>query len=131
MEEMVDKWHTLGFVVQQGNTFVEVDRCDTTFITLLTLSLNFQDVPQGPVGLSRKTALAVSFEVKSTGSAVTLEVQPGDLPTHPRLTLPRGATLHLRGVLAHLHTRRRRATLHPGRSGAAVGGIWSDGMRGG
>jgi hypothetical protein len=87
MEEMVDEWHTLGFVVRQGNVFVEVDRCDTTFITLLTPSLNFQDVPQGPVGMSRKTALAVSFEVKSTGSAVTLEVQPGDLPTHPRLRL--------------------------------------------
>src|SRR6185436_18696088 len=29
----------------------------------------------------------VSFEVMSTGSAVTLEVLPGDGPAHPRLTL--------------------------------------------
>jgi L-Lysine epsilon oxidase N-terminal/L-lysine epsilon oxidase C-terminal domain/von Willebrand factor type A domain len=85
--EMVAEWHTLGFVVRQGNQYVEVDRCDTTFVTLLTPHLDFQDVPQGPMGMSRKTALAIAFEVKSTGAAVTLEVQPGDGPTHPRVTL--------------------------------------------
>jgi hypothetical protein len=77
----------LGFVIRQGNEYVEVDRCDTAFVTLLTSALNFQDVPQGAVGMSRKTALAVVFEVKSPGGPVTLEVQPGDMPTHPRLTL--------------------------------------------
>lgn len=85
--EMINEWHTLGFVVRQGSQYVEVDRCDTTFITLLTPHLDFQDVPQGPMGMARKTALAVAFEVRSPGSAVTLEVQSGDEPTHPRLTL--------------------------------------------
>ena len=86
-EDMAAKWHTLGFVVEQAGQFVEVERCDTAFIQLLTPHLSFQDVPQGPMGMSRKTALAVSFEVMSTGSAVTLEVLPGDGPVHPRLTL--------------------------------------------
>lgn len=85
--DMVNEWHTLGFVVAQGSEYVEVDRCDTSFITLVTPHLTFQDVPQGPMGMSRKAALAIAFEVRSTGSAVTLEVQPGDGPAHPRLTL--------------------------------------------
>ena len=87
-EEMVAEWHTLGFVVKQGSQYVEVDRCDATFITLLTPHLNFQDVPQGPSGMSRKTALAVVFEVKSTGAAVTLDLQAGSGPSHARLTVP-------------------------------------------
>ncbi|TMQ17421.1 MAG: VWA domain-containing protein, partial [Deltaproteobacteria bacterium] len=87
MLDMVSKWHSLGFVVKQGSQYVEVDRCDATYITLLTPHLDFQDVPEGPMGMSRKTALAIEFEVSSTGAAVTLEVQPGDGPTHPRVTL--------------------------------------------
>jgi hypothetical protein len=86
-EDMAAKWHTLGFVVEQGGQFVEVERCDTSFIQLLTPNLVFQDVPQGPMGMARKTALAVSFEVMSTGGAVTLEVLSGNGPSHPRLTL--------------------------------------------
>jgi hypothetical protein len=84
---MVSRWSTLGFIVKQGNDYVEVERCDTPFIALLTPHLSFQDVPQGPMGMSRKTALAIEFEVESS-SAVTLEVKPGDGPTHARLTLP-------------------------------------------
>ncbi len=84
---MVSDWNKLGFVIRQGNQYFEVDRCDMTFITLLTPHLNFQDVPQGPMNMSRKTALAIAFEVKSTGGAVTLEVQPGDGPSHLRFTL--------------------------------------------
>jgi hypothetical protein len=87
MLEMASEWHTLGFVVREGDEYVEVDRCDTTFVALLTPHLNFQDVPQGPMGMYRRTALAVSFEVRSTGEPVTLEVRPADQPTHPRLTL--------------------------------------------
>ncbi len=83
MEDMVTLWHTLGFVVKQGDEYVEVDRCDASFITLITPSLVFQDVPQGPMGMARKTALAIVFEVKSTGSAVTLEFESG--PAHARL----------------------------------------------
>jgi hypothetical protein len=76
-DDMVTMWNTLGFVVQQGSSFVEVARCDTASITLVTPSLNFQDVPQGPNGMSRKQALAVVFEVQSTAAAVTLQFQSG------------------------------------------------------
>lgn len=81
--DMVNSWHTLGFVVRQGNQQLEVDRCAGTFITLLTPHLNFQDVPQGPLGTARKTALAIVFEIKSTGGPVTLDIQTP--PAHPRL----------------------------------------------
>jgi hypothetical protein len=76
-DTMVTDWNTLGFVVQQGSTYVEVGRCGTPSITLVTPSLNFQDVPQGPSGMSRKQALAVVFEVSSPSSAVTLQFQSG------------------------------------------------------
>ncbi|MBS1912917.1 MAG: LodA/GoxA family CTQ-dependent oxidase [Bacteroidetes bacterium] len=87
MQDMVTDWPILGFVVQQNGSFVEVERCDVTFITLVTPGLNFQDVPQGPMGMSRKSALAIAFEVKSAGAPVTLEVNPGDLPSNLRLRL--------------------------------------------
>jgi len=83
MDDMVTKWNTLGFVVKQGDTYVEVGRCDTPSITLVTPALNFQDVPQGPSGMSRKQALAAAFEVQSTGAAVTFKFQSG--PTFVRL----------------------------------------------
>lgn len=82
-DTMVTDWNTLGFVVQQGGVFVEVDRCGTPSITLVTPSLNFQDVPQGPSGMSRKQALAVVFEVQSPTAAVTLQFQSG--PSFVRL----------------------------------------------
>ena len=87
MLEMVSEWHTLGFVIRQGSEYVEVDRCDATFITLLTHHLDFRDVAEGPLGMPRKVPLAIAFEVRSPGAAVTLEVQPGDGPAHPRLQL--------------------------------------------
>jgi hypothetical protein len=82
-EDMVASWSTLGFVVQQGSEYVEVDRCDTGFIQLMTPSLVYDDVPQGHMGTSRKLSLPIVFEVRSTGAAVTLELQPG--PLSPRL----------------------------------------------
>ena len=82
-DTMVTDWSTLGFVVQQGSAYVEVGRCGTPSITLVTPSLNFQDVPQGPSGMSRKQALAVVFEVSSPSSAVTLKFQSG--PSFARL----------------------------------------------
>jgi hypothetical protein len=85
-EDMVAKWHTLGFVVRQGAQHVEVERCDTGSITLLTPLLNFQNVPQGPMGMVREVALAISFEVISPSNAVTLEYAPGGAPAHPQLT---------------------------------------------
>lgn len=92
-EDMVAFWHTLGFVVPQGASYVEANRCGTPSITLVTPALNFRDVPQGPGGTSRKLGLAVTFEVQSVGSVVTLQFDTG--PTHVRLarvtTTPQGA----------------------------------------
>lgn len=82
-DAMVSDWNTLGFVVQQGNGYVEVERCGTPSITLLTPLLNFQDVPQGANGMSRKQGLAAVFEVSSTSTAVTLQFQSG--PSFVRL----------------------------------------------
>ena len=85
MDEMVTLWHTLGFVVRQGTEHVEVEHCDEASITLLTPHLQFTDVPQGPMGMVREAALAVSFEVLSPGSAVTLDYAPGGAPANPQL----------------------------------------------
>ncbi|WKB50591.1 LodA/GoxA family CTQ-dependent oxidase [Eleftheria terrae] len=84
-EDMVAKWHTLGFVVRQGSEHVEVDRCGEASITLLTPHLDFVDIPQGPMGMVREQPLAISFEVVSTAAAVTLEYAPGGAPAHPQL----------------------------------------------
>lgn len=84
-EEMVQKWNQLGFVVRQGDQLVESERCDTSSITLLTPLLNFKDVPQGPMGMVREIALAISFEVISPSSAVTLQYAPGGAPANPQL----------------------------------------------
>ncbi|TCC31051.1 LodA/GoxA family CTQ-dependent oxidase [Kribbella speibonae] len=85
MDDMVTLWHTLGFVVEQGAEHVEVEHCDESSITLLTPELRFIDVPQGPMGMVREAALAISFEVLSPGSAVTLDYAPGGAPAHPQL----------------------------------------------
>jgi hypothetical protein len=83
--DMVNKWHTLGFVVRQGSQHVEVERCDTATITLLTPHLNFIDIPQGPMGMVREQPLAITFEVISPSVAITLEYAPGGAPSHPQL----------------------------------------------
>jgi L-Lysine epsilon oxidase N-terminal/L-lysine epsilon oxidase C-terminal domain/von Willebrand factor type A domain len=84
-EDMVANWHSLGFVVKQGNVHVEVERCDTATITLLTPYLNFIDIPQGPMGMVREQPLAISFEVSAPSTAVTLEYAPGGGLTHLQL----------------------------------------------
>jgi len=84
-DDMVSKWNQLGFVVRQGNQLVETARCNTSSITLLTPLLSFQDVPQGPMGMVRETALAIAFDVISTGASVTLQYAPGGGPSHPQL----------------------------------------------
>ncbi|WP_298835210.1 LodA/GoxA family CTQ-dependent oxidase [uncultured Piscinibacter sp.] len=84
-EDLVERWHTLGFVVAQGASHVEVERCDTATINLLTPHLNFIDVPQGPMGMVREQPLAISFEVVAPSAAVTLEYAPGGGPTHAQL----------------------------------------------
>ena len=82
---MVDNWHKLGFIVRQEAQHVEVDRCDLASINLLTPLLNFQDVPQGPMGMVREVPLAIAFEVISPSSAVTLQYAAGGAPSHPQL----------------------------------------------
>jgi hypothetical protein len=84
-QDMVDKWNKLGFIVRQGAQHVEVNRCDLASINLLTPILNFQHVPQGPMGMVREVALAITFEVISPSSAVTLQYAPGGAPMHPQL----------------------------------------------
>jgi L-Lysine epsilon oxidase N-terminal/L-lysine epsilon oxidase C-terminal domain/von Willebrand factor type A domain len=84
-QDMVDEWHKLGFILRNGTQHTEFDRCDIASIHLLTPVLNFQDVPQGPMGMVREMALAISFEVISPGSAVTLQYAPMTAPSHPQL----------------------------------------------
>lgn len=84
-EDMVANWHRLGFVVRRGEEYVEVDHCDEVSVTLLTPHLSFTDVPHGPLGMVRETALAIAFEVISPAAEVTLEYAPGGAPAHPRL----------------------------------------------
>ena len=83
--DMVANWHTLGFVVRQGDQHVEAERCDTTSITLLTSLLNFQDVPQGPMGMVREVALSITFEVISPANTVTLQYAAGGAPMNSQL----------------------------------------------
>ncbi|MFM0557910.1 LodA/GoxA family CTQ-dependent oxidase [Paraburkholderia sediminicola] len=85
LDDMVNKWSQLGFVVSQGAQHVETERCQTASITLLTPLLNFQDVPQGPMGMQHDAALAISFEVISPSVAVTLQYAAGGAPSHPQL----------------------------------------------
>jgi hypothetical protein len=85
-EDMVTKWNQLGFVVRQAGQLVESGRCQTASITLTTPVLNFQDVPQGPMGTQREVALAITFEVISPSNAITLQYAPGGAPSHPQLT---------------------------------------------
>ncbi len=84
-QDMVDNWATLGFVVRQGAEHLETDRCDTSSVQLLTPYLNFLDVPEGPMGTVRELPLAITFEVISEASAVTLEYAPGGAPSHAQL----------------------------------------------
>ena len=118
-DSMVTDWNTLGFVVQQGSTYVEVDRCGTPSITLVTPSLNFQDVPQGPSGMSRKQALATVFEVSSTTAAVTLQFQSG--PSFIRLVrFTAGAVVVGPTVGSALVTARLWITYETGAVGETV-----------
>jgi len=85
LDGMVANWHTLGFVVQQNDRKVEVERCDTASIMLLTPHLRFIDIPQGPMGMVREQPLAIAFEVVAPTTGVTLEYAPGGAPNHPQL----------------------------------------------
>lgn len=84
-EDMVQRWHELGFVLRNGSEHTEFDRCDIPSIQLLTPVLNFLDVPQGPMGMVREVALAISFEVISPANTVTLLYSPMGAPSHSQL----------------------------------------------
>ncbi len=84
-DKMVTQWHALGFIVKQGDDHLEVERCDESSITLLTTHLAFVDIPQGPMGMIREAALAITFEVISPTAAVILDYAPGGAPAHPQL----------------------------------------------
>lgn len=80
---MVAYWHSLGFVVQDGPQYVEVNRCDIPSIVLTTAFLLFDNVPQGPMNTPAQVSLPIVFEVANTGGQVTLEVDQA--PWNPRL----------------------------------------------
>ena len=86
MDEMVNEWSSLGFVVKQGNEHIETQHCDEKSLVLLTPHLNFFDVGQGPMGMIRQAPLAIEFEVVSPSAAVTIDYAPGGAPSHPQLT---------------------------------------------
>jgi hypothetical protein len=105
--DMVAHWHKLGFVVDQGASKVEVERCETPSITLLTPHLDFGDVPTGPMGMVREVALPIVFEVIAPSAAVNFAYAPGGAPTHPQLVavttaLPAGPTAPLAVATARL-----------------------------
>lgn len=85
-QDMVDKWHNLGFILRNGTQHTEFDRCDVPSIQLITPVLNFLDIPQGPMGMVRQTALAITFEVISPSSMVTLQYASGGAPSNAQLT---------------------------------------------
>jgi len=82
-DRMVSLWHRLGFVVQQGEEYKELDRCGIVFVILITLHLDFRCIPIKPLGLSRSVSLPITFEIISTDLPVILEIESG--PFHPRL----------------------------------------------
>jgi len=80
--DAVSMWHTLGFVVQQGDQFVQVDRCDSALsIALLTPVLDFGNVPTKPSGVPGSGLRAIEFEVV-TSSQTNLKI--ATLPQNPR-----------------------------------------------
>jgi len=83
-EQMVEHWHRLGFVVAQGDRHVEIDRCARPRITLLTPVVNFQDVPQGPLGMVREAAVRIVFDV-AAAEPVTLTLDAASGPLHPQV----------------------------------------------
>ena len=117
----------------RGPSTSRCEHCDEASITLLTPNLRFVDVPQGPMGMVREAALAITFEVLSPGSAVTLEYAPGGGPADPQLIAathlgdrrPDRAQRRRDGpALGHLPDRRR-AVVDPDpdahRSGGRLG----------
>jgi hypothetical protein len=86
-EFVAGKWNKMGFVTRQGGDLVETDRCDSadTWVSLVTPALTFHDVPQGPMGTTRKAARAIVFEISSTTQVTLSFTAPAD-PSLSRYT---------------------------------------------
>ena len=85
-QEMVEKWHNLGFILRNGAQHTEFDSCTVPSIQLTTPTLNFFNIPQGPMGMARQAALAITFEVISPSASVTLQYATGGVPSNPQLS---------------------------------------------
>jgi hypothetical protein len=114
---MVDHWSELGFVLRSGDEYLLTEACAPSFVHLLTPQLVFKDIPRGPMGMSRKTALAIVFEVRSPAAAVTLEFKSG--PVHPRLQRL-GATSVSVGPTAGIVHARLWLTYETGAPGESI-----------
>jgi hypothetical protein len=67
-------WQTRGFMVLQGDDLEYVEDCSVPYVALLTPSVDFGAVAQGPSGGVAYGSAAIVFEVGSTMSAVELVV---------------------------------------------------------
>jgi L-Lysine epsilon oxidase N-terminal/L-lysine epsilon oxidase C-terminal domain/von Willebrand factor type A domain len=74
---MIEDWPILGFVVAQGSNRIEVERCDESFISLVTPQVLFLNVPQGAGGVSTTVSMPIVFEIVSLGTHVTFEFVSG------------------------------------------------------
>ncbi|HEY0468943.1 MAG TPA: LodA/GoxA family CTQ-dependent oxidase, partial [Polyangiaceae bacterium] len=73
-QDLLANWPRAGIRVKQGDTFVVAEKCNAEFeITLLTPSLDFGQVAEGPSGMTGSALRAVVFEVSSTLDSVLLE----------------------------------------------------------
>lgn len=72
---MVDAWHTLGFVIPQGEEFLEVEAADAPYVFVVSPEVAFAAVPEGETETH-----AVSLEAATGPVAVTLNADP---PTGP------------------------------------------------
>lgn len=80
-------WSTRGFMVLQNDDLEYVESCAHPYVLLLTPSLEFGTVPQGPAGAAAFAHLPIVFEVVAEGDDVELV-----------LTAPPAPFFALRGV---------------------------------
>ena len=77
-EDMVAKWHTLGFVVRQGAQHVEVERCDTRIDHAADAAPELHRRPAGADGHgARDSRWRSRFEVISPGARRHARVRAG------------------------------------------------------
>ena len=74
-KQMVAKWDTLGFVIPQGEEFLEVEAEDVPYVFVVSPEVDFAAVPEGETETH-----AVSLEAVTGTMPVTLRADP---PTGP------------------------------------------------